>query len=153
MQSGTQSVCRHNVGKRNHIYKAQALWRSGPWFNIKTPSYQCRESHCGDKTVVRSSYLHNGISYTGKMISLYWIRAQYTLGSFFLLIMAITYTSDSHFILNWMLLFVMLFLSNLLLKNFVSNHVTHNLNNFIHAKFIQFTSSWLKTDFLLAEKR
>ena len=23
------------------------------------------ESHCGDKTVVRLSYLHNGISYTG----------------------------------------------------------------------------------------
>ena len=39
-------------------------------------SYQYRESHCGDKTVVRSSYLHNCISYTGKMTSLYWIRAQ-----------------------------------------------------------------------------
>ena len=38
-------------------------------------SYQDRKSHCGDKTVVRSSYLHNGISYTGKMSSLYWIRA------------------------------------------------------------------------------
>ena len=35
-------------------------------------SYQYRNSHCGDKTVVRSSYLHNGISYTGKMTSLYW---------------------------------------------------------------------------------
>ena len=39
-------------------------------------SYQYRKSHCGDKTVVRSSYLHNGISYTGKMLSLYWIGAQ-----------------------------------------------------------------------------
>ena len=38
-------------------------------------SYQYRKSHCGDKTVVRSSYLHNGISYGGK-ISLYCIRAQ-----------------------------------------------------------------------------
>ena len=38
-------------------------------------SYQYRKSHCGDKTVVRSSYLHNGISYTGKTTSLYWIRA------------------------------------------------------------------------------
>ena len=28
-----------------------------------------------DKTVIRSSYLHNGISYTGKTISLYWIGA------------------------------------------------------------------------------
>ena len=39
-------------------------------------SYQYRKSHCGDKTILRPSYLHNGISYTGKMISLYWIGAQ-----------------------------------------------------------------------------
>ena len=44
----------------------------GPWFNIKMSSYQYRKSHCGDKTVVRSSYLHKGISYTGKMASLCW---------------------------------------------------------------------------------
>ena len=37
-------------------------------------SYQYRKSHCGDETVWRSSFLHNGISYTGKMSSLYWIR-------------------------------------------------------------------------------
>ena len=37
-------------------------------------SYQYRKSHCGDKTILRPS-LHNGISYTGKMTSLYWIRA------------------------------------------------------------------------------
>ena len=49
----------------------------GPWFNIKISSYQYRKSHCGDKTIVRSSCLHNGISYTGKMTSLYWIRAQF----------------------------------------------------------------------------
>ena len=36
-------------------------------------SFQYRKSHCGDKTVVRSSYLRNGNSYTGKMTSLYWI--------------------------------------------------------------------------------
>ena len=47
----------------------------GPWFNIKMLSYQYRKSHCGDKTILRPSYLHNGISYTGKMVSLYWIRA------------------------------------------------------------------------------
>ena len=35
-------------------------------------SYQYRKYHCVDKTVVRSSYLHNGISYTGKMAYLYW---------------------------------------------------------------------------------
>ena len=49
---------------------------SEPWFNIKMSSYQYRKSHCGDKTVVRSSYLHNGISYTGKLSSLYWIGPQ-----------------------------------------------------------------------------
>ena len=48
----------------------------GGWFNKKIPSYQYRKSHCGDKTILRPSYLHNGISYTGKMTSLYWIRAQ-----------------------------------------------------------------------------
>ena len=49
---------------------------SGPWFNIKMPSYHYGKSHCGDKTILRPSYLHNGISYTGKMTSLYWIRDQ-----------------------------------------------------------------------------
>ena len=43
------------------------------WFNIKMTSCQYRKSHCGDKTILRPSYLHNGI---GKMTSLYWIRAQ-----------------------------------------------------------------------------
>ena len=52
------------------------LKRTGPWFNINMSSYQYRKSHCGYKTVVRSSYLHNGISYTGKMSSLYWIGPQ-----------------------------------------------------------------------------
>ena len=41
-------------------------------------SYQYRKSHCGDKTILQPSYLHNGISYTGKMTSLYWIRTQIT---------------------------------------------------------------------------
>ena len=45
------------------------------WFNIKT-SYQYRKSHCGDKMILRPSYHHNGISYTGKITFLYWIRAQ-----------------------------------------------------------------------------
>ena len=49
----------------------------GPLFNIKMSSYLYRKSHCGDKTVVRSSYLHNGISYTGKMSSLYWTGAHW----------------------------------------------------------------------------
>ena len=51
------------------------FYPSGPQFNMKMASYQYRKSHCGDKTILRPSYLHNGISYTGKKISLYWIRA------------------------------------------------------------------------------
>ena len=51
------------------------LHKTGPWFNIKMSSYQYRKSHCGDKMVVRSSYLHNEISYAGKMASLYWISS------------------------------------------------------------------------------
>ena len=54
---------------------------TGPWFNIKMSSYQYRESHCEDKTVMRSSYLHNGNSSTGKMASLYWINPLITSGS------------------------------------------------------------------------
>ena len=41
-------------------------WCPGPQFNIKMTSYQYRKSHCGDKTILRPSYRHNGISYTGK---------------------------------------------------------------------------------------
>ena len=46
------------------------------WFDIKMISYQYRKSDCGDKTAVRSSYLHDGIFYTGKMASLYWFGPQ-----------------------------------------------------------------------------
>ena len=43
------------------------IWRqAGPRFNNKMTSYQYRKSHCGDKKILRPSYLHNGISYTGK---------------------------------------------------------------------------------------
>ena len=52
----------------NHLLEA------GGWLSIKIPSYQYRKSHCGDKKILRPSYLHSGISYTGKMTSLYWIR-------------------------------------------------------------------------------
>ena len=64
----------NNRLKYLHIHNTE--WRPGPRFNIKMTSYQYRKSHCGDKTILRQSYLHNGISYTGKMTSLYWIRAQ-----------------------------------------------------------------------------
>ena len=44
------------------------------WFNIH--SYQYRKSHCWDKGLLRLSYFHNEISYTGKTAYLYWIKAQ-----------------------------------------------------------------------------
>ena len=74
--------CRYNVvyllpnPHTRHPICIKALLRTGPWFNIKMSSYQYRKPHCGDKTILRPSYLHNGISYTGKMASLYWIGAQ-----------------------------------------------------------------------------
>ena len=43
-------------------------------FNIKTTSYQYRTFHCGNKTVVKSSYLPNGISHAGETTSLYWFN-------------------------------------------------------------------------------
>ena len=67
---------RGYAGKFVNVKMILVVTQPGPWFNIKIPSYQYRKFHCGDKTVVRSSYLHNGISYTCKMTSLYWIRAQ-----------------------------------------------------------------------------
>ena len=51
-------------------------------YKLKMPSYQYRKSDCGDKTILRPSYLHNGISYTGETTSLYWIGAQDSLVCF-----------------------------------------------------------------------
>ena len=63
------------------ICKAFPLWHDqGGWFKIKMSCYQYWKSHCGDKTILRPSYLHNGISNTGKMSTLYWIRDQQTNG-------------------------------------------------------------------------
>ena len=50
-------------------------WNQGADSIKKMPSYQYRKSHYGDKTILRPSYLHDGISHTGKVASLYWIRA------------------------------------------------------------------------------
>ena len=38
-------------------------------------SYQYKKSNCGDKTILRQPYLHDGISYTGKATYLYQIGA------------------------------------------------------------------------------
>ena len=56
-------------------------WWPRGWINIKMSSNQYRKSHCGDKTILRPSYLHNGISYTDKTTFLYWIRALMTQGA------------------------------------------------------------------------
>ena len=48
-------------------------WYPWVWFNIKMPSYQYRTSNWGTKTISWLPYVYKGISYTGKMRSLYWI--------------------------------------------------------------------------------
>ena len=57
---------------RNSGNKHQFVTRLHTLFSMS--SYQYKKSHCGDKTILRPSYLHNGISYTGKMTSSYWPR-------------------------------------------------------------------------------
>ena len=68
-------ACWWHGDPRGHGFSSHII-DPGGWFNIKMPSYRYRKFHCGDKTILRPSYLHNGIPYTGKMKSLYWIRAQ-----------------------------------------------------------------------------
>ena len=74
------SLCYQGINSM-YWYNSPTIFQPQHWFNIKMSSYQYRKSHCGDKTVVRSSYLHNGISYTGKMASLYWFSLQNELNS------------------------------------------------------------------------
>ena len=64
----------HPICIKASIYKMASV-SPGGWINIKMPSYQYRKSHCEDKMILRPSYLHNGTSYTGNMISLYSIGA------------------------------------------------------------------------------
>ena len=64
-----------NIYHINHQVGLSIMLTARGWINIKITSYQYRKSHCGDKTILRPSYLHNGISYTDKITSLYWIRA------------------------------------------------------------------------------
>ena len=71
-------------GLWGHIV-SKIAWNEYKWFTgtraaiqykkIQMASYQYRKSDCGDKTILWLSYLHNGISYTGKTTSLYWIGA------------------------------------------------------------------------------
>ena len=73
------SVMHLGANKVSH-YWSISYSTPGHRFNIKMLSYQYRKSHCGDKTILRPSHLHNGISYTGKT-SLYWIGAQVVIGT------------------------------------------------------------------------
>ena len=72
----TEVTCQV-IGWAQHeltLTKTQKTGPAGPWFNIKMLFYLYRKSLCEDKTILRPSDLHNGISYIGKMTSLYWIR-------------------------------------------------------------------------------
>ena len=51
---------------------------TGGWFDIKMPSCQYRNSLCAD-TDIRPSYLHDGISYTGKITCFFLNGHQSTL--------------------------------------------------------------------------
>ena len=54
------SWCPHILVKPLQLTRRSG--RSGPWFNIKMPSYQYRKFHWGYKTIIRSScLLHQGI--------------------------------------------------------------------------------------------
>ena len=45
----------------NISYKKNYIIHPGFWFHIKMPSYQYKIFHCGDKMILRSSYLLSGI--------------------------------------------------------------------------------------------
>ena len=47
----------------------------GSSFNVKIPIYQYNKSDCGDKTILRLSYLNNGIFYPSKAVFLCWMIA------------------------------------------------------------------------------
>ena len=123
--------------------------RSGPRFSIKMSSYQYRKSHRGDKTILRPSYLHNGISYTGKMTSLYWIGAQ-----------VMTSQSVTHYILwydncyvgTWkvpsnsldiLILFTVIFPTGRI-KRISKQHLINTLPHFINAFRVIESSTWFE---------
>ena len=60
------------LGKQ-HLYIEESPAES--WFKIKMSSCQYRKSHYGDKTVVRSSYFHNGNWYTSSKTPFFHIES------------------------------------------------------------------------------
>ena len=76
----------------NHVRNVQNwIMTPGLWFNITMTFYKYRKSHCGDKMVIRLSYLHNSISYTGKMTSLYWINSQFSMSAWWFYFLAMDF--------------------------------------------------------------
>ena len=74
----------NSIWWRQHMFLCypchSSLWISviysyfpGPWISINMSSYPYRECHSKDHLVVTSSYIQNGISYTYRVVSLYWI--------------------------------------------------------------------------------
>ena len=57
------------------------LQRSGPCLNIKTVFPGYGDSNVKDKTVVRRSYLYNGVPYTAKTVLLYLDEPQFFLNT------------------------------------------------------------------------
>ena len=43
------------------IFCTSYIYQTGPWFSIKTLSVQYRKSHCGEKKILRPSYLVFGL--------------------------------------------------------------------------------------------
>ena len=80
LNHNTQKVANLPITKRGDRLKPQHLgWPAttiSTWFLLLpyVNYMEWRESYCGDRMILWSSYLHNGISYTGRMTSLYWIR-------------------------------------------------------------------------------
>ena len=60
------------------MHPPRDIWYS-MYHRVKVSRVPMDKSHCGDTTVVKSSYFHDGISYTGKMTSLYWISPQHAI--------------------------------------------------------------------------
>ena len=60
------TVCFFFIAPNTLFFVVLRKWNKTPrpQFNVKMPSYQYRKYRCGDKTVMTSSYLNNGISYT-----------------------------------------------------------------------------------------
>ena len=73
---GTSTLCTNNHAFAERNIFAPIVKTPSASFNKKMSSYQYMKSHCGDKTILRPSYLHHGISHTGKI---YWIGAQMSL--------------------------------------------------------------------------